>query len=222
VKLNVPRTALREEKARLLQDISEMGTLVQQSLATASLALKDRDVALAEKVKNDETAINEMQYRIEDEAVVIIATQQPVASDLRELTAVPKIVAHLERIGDFAVHLAKLAIKTRALPQSQSIAKLLKMAEIEGAMIKDGVFAFIAGDADAARRTAGLDGEIDALHRSVVGDLLKIMCEDPDQIEQAVQTLKVANNLERLGDHVTNMCEAIIYSVTGQRVELND
>jgi phosphate transport system protein len=220
--MNVPRTALREEKARLFRDVSEMGNLVRESLARAGQAMKDRDVALAEKVKRDETSINEMQYRIEDEAVVIIATQQPVASDLRELTAVPKIAAHLERIGDFAVHLAKLAIKTSELPQSQSIAKLLEMAEIGAAMIEDGVSAFIAGDADKARRTAGLDGEIDALHRSVVGDLLKIMCEEPDQIEQAARTLKVANNLERLGDHVTNMCEAIIYSVNGQRVVLND
>jgi phosphate transport system protein len=220
--MNTPRTALREEKARLFQDVLKMGILVQESLARASLAMKDRDVVLAEKVKSDEIAINEMQYRIEDQAVVIIATQQPVASDLRELTAVPKIAAHLERIGDFAVHLAKLAIKMSGKPPLKSMDKLREMAEIEVSMIGDGVSAFISGNADMAQRTAGMDGRVDALHRSVVEDLLEVMCEETDKVEQAVQTLKVANNLERLGDHVTNMCEAIIYSVTGQHVELND
>ncbi len=220
--MSTTRIVFEEAKTRLFQEILKMGTMAEEALVRANVALKNQDLDLARAVKEDDRLIDELQYLIEDEAVVIIATQQPVASDLRVLMTALKVTANLERIGDFAAHLAKLALRMEGKPHMKPLLGIEKMAEIGATMIRETVSAFIAGDAEAARQTAKMDDSIDDLNREVVQDILVLMKEFPDRLEQATQLLKVATNLERLGDHVTNICEWIVFGATGQHIELNE
>jgi phosphate transport system protein len=145
-----------------------------------------------------------------------------VARDLRELVTVFKVTDNLERAGDHAVHLAKAAIKLSGEPPFRQIERLCRMAEIECGMIKDAVDAYLNQDADAARRAAAEDDKVDAEHKQTVREVLELIRERPDQVERASRLLASSGFLERLGDHMTNICEAVVFMVEGRHVELND
>ncbi|MGA2545886.1 MAG: phosphate signaling complex protein PhoU [Rectinemataceae bacterium] len=211
-----------EELSRLNHDVLAMGTRVEESLRKAVEALKTQNVELAREVKASDELINALQLKIEDQAAVLIATQQPVARDLRELVTVFKVTDNLERAGDHAVHLAKAAIKLSGEPPFRQIERLCRMAEIECGMIKDAVDAYLNQDADAARRAAAEDDQVDAEHKQTVREVLELIRERPDQVERASRLLASSGFLERLGDHMTNICEAVVFMVEGRHVELND
>ena len=173
-------------------------------------------------MKAGDELINAMQLKIEDQAAVLIATQQPVARDLRELVTVLKVSYNLERAGDHAVHLAKAAIKLSAEPPFRQVERLARMAELECGMILAAVDAYLNQDSDAARRVAAQDDEIDAEHKLTVREVLELMRERPDQVELASRLLASSGFLERLGDHMTNICEAVVFLVEGRHVELNE
>ena len=211
-----------EDLTRLNHDVLAMGTRVEENLRKALEALKDQNVELAQEVKASDELINALQIKIEDQAAVLIATQQPVARDLRELVTVFKVTDNLERAGDHAVHLAKAAIKLAGEPPFRQIERLCRMAEIECEMIRGAVDAYLNQDADEARRVAAIDDAVDAEHKQLINEVLELMRERPDQIERASRLLTTSGFLERLGDHMTNICEAIVFMVEGRHVELND
>jgi phosphate transport system protein len=211
-----------EELARLNHDVLAMGTRVEESLRKALEALRSQNVELAREVKASDELINALQLKIEDQAAVLIATQQPVARDLRELVTVFKVTDNLERAGDHAVHLAKAAIKLAGEPSFRQVDRLVRMAEIECGMIRGAVDAYLNQDADKARRVAAEDDAVDAEHKQMVNEVLELMRERPDQVERISRLLTTSGFLERLGDHMTNICEAIVFMVEGRHVELNE
>jgi phosphate transport system protein len=165
-----------------------------------------------------------MQKKIEDDAAIVIATQQPVARDLRELVAIFRIIGNLERIGDHAVHLSRAAKKLAKTGDSsfKSQKNLERMAESGQKMLRAAVSAFLAQDATAAREAAAMDNIIDNENKTLTEDILKLMKKNPDLVKGAFQILQTSNQLERLGDHITNICEAVIYMVEGTHEELNE
>jgi phosphate transport system protein len=211
-----------EELTRLGHDVLTMGTRVEESLRKAVEALRTQNVELAREVKASDELINALQLKIEDQAAVLIATQQPVARDLRELVTVFKVTNNLERAGDYVVHLAKTAIKLSGEPSFRQIESLVRMAETECLMIRGAIDVYLSRDIDKARNTAAMDDEVDHEYKGLVKDLLELMRENPDTIERATKILKTAGYLERLGDHMTNICEAVVFMVDGSHVELND
>jgi len=211
-----------EELSRLNHDVLAMGTRVEESLRKAMEALKSQNVELAREVKASDEVINALQIKIEDQAAVLIATQQPVARDLRELVTVFKITDNLERAGDHAVHLAKAAIKLSGEPPFRQIDRLCRMAEIDCGMVRGAVNAYLNQDADEARRIAAEDDAVDAEHKMIFNEVIELMREKPDQVERASRLLTTSGFLERLGDHMTNICEAVVFLVEGLHVELND
>lgn len=216
------RLHFMEELTRLGHDVLAMGTRVEEALRKAVEALRTQNVELAREVKASDELVNALQLKIEDQAAVLIATQQPVARDLRELVTVFKVTDNLERAGDYVVHLAKTAIKLSGEPSFRQIESLARMAETECLMIRGAIDAYLSHDIEKARTTAAMDDEVDHEYKALVKDLLELMREKPDTIERATKILKTAGYLERLGDHMTNICEAVVFMVDGSHVELND
>ena len=210
-----------EELNRLRHDILTMATKVEEDLGKAMSALRNNDKELAKEVKADDVVVNALQIKIEDEAAVVLATQQPVARDLRELVTIFKLASNLERSGDHTVHLANAAIKLASDPPFRSMEHLERMAETGQEMIRSAVSAFLSQDADAARKVAALDDTIDREHKALIEEVLALMKEHPKLVKKAVRLLNVSGYLERLGDHVTNICEEVIYMVEGRHEELN-
>jgi phosphate transport system protein len=216
------RTHFMDEMNRVRHDLLAMGTRVEEDLRKAQRALAEQDVELAREVKADDQVVNALQLKIEDQVAVLIATQQPVARDLRELVALFRVTDNLERIGDHAVHLAKAAIKLAGEPPFRQTGRLGTMAETGCAMIRGAIAAWLDRDVEAARRVAAMDDEIDREHKALVEEILGLMREHPESVQRAERILRVSGYLERLGDHVTNICESVLYMVEGVHAELND
>ena len=218
------RNFFSEELGRLRQDILAMATRVEENLGKALSALKTRDADLAKEVRADDAEVDALQIQIEDDAAFIIASQQPVARDLRELVTIFKLTSNIERVGDHAVHLARAAKKLSKSGDSPLLAQeyLGKMAETGQEMLRAAISAFMAQDAQAARNAAALDNKIDEIHKSLTEDILKMMKKNSTLVKGALQILQTSNQLERLGDHITNICEAVIYMIEGIHEELNE
>jgi phosphate transport system protein len=217
------RNFFSEELGRLRQDILAMATRVEENLGKAISALKTRNADLAKEVRADDAVVDALQIKIEDDAAFIIASQQPVARDLRELVTIFKLTSNIERVGDHAVHLARAAKKlakngVSLLPQEY----LGKMAETGQEMLRAAISAFMAQDAQAARKAAEMDNKIDEIHKSLTEDILKLMKKNSALVKGSLQILQTSNQLERLGDHITNICEAVIYMIEGKHEELNE
>ncbi len=198
-----------------------MGVMVEEALRRAVASLVNRDAEMARAVVADDLNINRLEQEIEDRCVVLIAREQPVATDLRRLVTGLKIVTQLERMGDHALHVAKGTL--RILPEAymKPMIDIPRMAEVGIGMIREALSAFLANDAQAARQVALRDQEIDELHEQVMREVFTFMMQDPKYIPQSISLLFISRFLERVGDHVTNICEWVVYSATGERVELN-
>ena len=216
------RIMFLEELNRLRHDILAMATRVEEDLGKALSAMRNNDASLAQEVKAGDAVVNAMQLKIEDEAAIVIATQQPVARDLRELVTIFKLTGNLERVGDHAVHLAKAALKLAGDAPFRSMERLERMAETGQEMIRAAVSAYLSQDAEAAKQAAALDDRIDEEHKALTEEVLSLMKEQPHLIKKAVRLLNTSGQLERLGDHITNICEAIIYMIEGRHEELNE
>jgi len=216
------RTLLSEEMNHLRQELALMAAKVEEDIGKALAVLRSGDKELAEEVKENGKAVDALQLKIEDIALVLIATQQPVAHDLRELVIVFKITSNLERIGDYAVHLVKAALKLSERPSFRSISRIELMVETAQEMLKKAVSAYLAQDTNAARETAALDDKIDNEHKELTEEILALMKKQPQLIKAAARLLRLSGYMERLGDHITNICEGIIYMIEGRHEELND
>jgi phosphate transport system protein len=210
-----------EELNRLRHDLLAMASRVEEDLGKAITALKHNDEELAREVKAADALVNAMQLTIEDQAALLIATQQPVARDMRELVSIIKLVGNLERIGDYTVHTAKTALKLSGEPAFRSLERLERMAQTGTQMLRGAIAAYLSQDAQAAREIAALDDRIDGEHKALIEETLALMHEHPELIEKAVRLLRTSGFLERLGDHITNICEGVIYMVESTHEELN-
>ena len=218
------RLQFSEEQKKIRHDVLTMSILVEENISKALVALQTCNKELAKETRAKDAEVNAMQIKIEDDAATIIATQQPVARDLRELISIFSLTSNLERIGDYAKDLAKVAQKLAKRNDSPFRAQeyLEKMAETGLNMLRGSISAFMQQDAKAARKIAEMDHIIDEKHKTLTEEVLKLMKKHPDLVKRAFQVLRTSNQLERLGDHITNICEAIIYIVEGNREELND
>lgn len=207
---------------KLRRDILDMSSLVEEDLGKALAALRNNDKELVKEVKANDKLVNEMQLKIEDETSIVIATESPVAGDLRELVTIFKITGNIERIGDHAVHLAKTAGKFASDPPFRSTGRLEKMAETGQKMFRMAITAFLNKDAAAARIAADMDNLIDGEHKLLIEEVLDHIREKKSNIKKAIRLLNTSGYLERLGDHITNICESIIYMVEVKHVELNN
>ena len=173
------------------------------------------DADLARQIIADDTQINTQRYKLEEAAVQLIATQQPLAGDLRLIASVIHISTDLERMGDYAEGIAKIALMHGDQPPVKPLIDIPRMAEIARSMLRRSLDAFIRRDVDAARALVGEDDEVDALYDQVYRELLTYMIEDPKLIQRATWLLWAAHNLERIADRATNICERVVYMVTG-------
>jgi len=218
------RNFLSEELSRLRQDVLAMAIKVEENLGKALSALRTRNADLAKEVRAGDGEVDALQIKIEDDAAIIIATQQPVARDLREMVTIYKLTSNIERVGDHAVHLARAAKKLAKKGETLFMAQehLEVMAVTGQNMIRAAISAYMAQDAKAAREAAAMDQKIDAEHKTLTEEILKLMKKHPDMVKEALQVIQTSNQLERLGDHITNICEAIIYMIEGKHEELNE
>jgi len=214
------RGALERELERLRSDILRMGSQVETAIERSVLALKNRDAELAQQIINDDAAINDLRYAIEEKCLQLIATQQPAAGDLRMVIAATHIAVELERMADHAEGTAVLVKRLAGEPLLKPLIDIPAMSRIAQEMIHAALDAFIARDAEAARQVASRDDEIDALYQQVFRELLTYMLEDARNISKATFLLWVAHNLERIGDRATNICERVVFMTTGQLQEL--
>jgi phosphate transport system protein len=215
------RQAFEEGLAALNQEILRMGVMVEEALRRAVESLVNKDGELARAVVAGDAAINQVEQEIEDRCIVLIAREQPVATDLRKLITSLKIVTQLERMGDHALHVAKGTL--RLLPETymKPLIDIPRMAEIGIGMIRDVLTAFLDNDAERAREVAQRDQQVDELHNQVMREVFTYMMENSKYISQSISLLFISRFLERVGDHVTNICEWVVYGATGERVELN-
>jgi phosphate transport system protein len=208
---------LEELKKKLLN----MSALVEVAIKDSIEALKTQNLTLAEQVIEGDKEINRLEDEIEDLVVRIIASQQPVASDLRKIMSALKITTSVERIGDFAVDIAKAAKRIGNQNLIKPLQDIPIMAEIAQTMIREGINAYIDNDVEKAQEMADMDDKVDKMYASIVKELLQKIVEHPDKIEQIMQLAFVARYIERTADHCTNIAEAILYIVKGKRVDLN-
>jgi len=214
------REHYNQELADLRASVVAMASMTNKAIDNAVTALVRRDVRLAEQVIAADGAINEHRWRTEEQALLVIATQAPMARDLRMIAAVIHIVTDLERMADHAAGTAKIAIQTADREPLKPLVDIPRMSEIARSMLHDAITAFIEDDQAAARAIVARDDEVDALYEQVYRELLTFMLADPTTIDQATHLLWAAHNLERIADRVTNICERVVFAATGQLEEL--
>ena len=201
-------------------DVLTMGSMVAKAIDRAIEALKKRDLTLAHQIIADDAQVNKQRFSIEDKCVGLIATQQPVASDLRIIVAVLNIITELERIGDYADGIAKIVIMIGDEPPLKPLIDIPRMGEITIDMINKSIQSFSARDVELAMRVVSLDGIIDGLYDQVFRELLTFMMVDPKTTNRATRLIWVAHNLERAADRATNICERVVFMVTGKMEEI--
>ena len=210
------------ELASLRESLVRMGTMVESQIESALEGLRARDPKIAEKVRADDQFLNEHFRQIREQVFMVISTQQPVARDLRDLMGIQLIASELERMGDYAVRIARMTATLCGLPEKPLRAEFGLMGELAIGQVHDILEALIARNSDQAREVAGRDNEVDRLYHRVFEDLVAEMGKgiDSDGALRAVTLLLVAHNFERIADRVTNVAEDIMFLETGQVVEL--
>jgi phosphate transport system protein len=216
------RNCFEQELQELQVSLLKMSSMVEETLSSSVKALKTQDEELAQKVINGDDVIDGMEYIIEDKCLKLIALQSPLAGDLRVIATALKIITDLERIADYAADISKITIKLAGEKYIKELIDIPRMAEITINMVKESIDAYLHLDIDKAMEASKMDDEVDALYKQIYRELIFIMLEDPRTIHQATYFLMISRYLERIGDHVTNICERIIYSVTSEHVNLND
>jgi phosphate transport system protein len=205
----------------LQDDTLLLGSMVEKAVLRSVDALKRLDVDLARQVVADDLQINAKRWQIEDRALELIARQQPMAGDLRAIASVIHIVTDLERMGDHAEGIAKIALMHGDQPLLKPLLDIPRMADRATDMLRRSLQAFVQRDADAAIAIAAEDDVVDGLYDQVYRELLTFMIEDPHTIQRATWLLWTSHNLERIADRTTNICERVVFVVTGRIEETN-
>lgn len=215
------REAFRRDLQQLQHDVVHMGMLAGRAIHRAVGALTARDVALAEQVIADDDNIDTIHLELEQRCVHLLATQQPMAGDLRTIASAFAITIDIERMADHAEGISRATRRLGSEPLVKPLIDVPKMEEVFQEILRDALEAFRTHDAGLAVRTAAKDDLVDRLRSQVFSDLLAIMVRDPGTIPRALELVIVARHLERAADHATNVCERVVYMVTGELRELN-
>ena len=216
-----PRATFDRALDRVKDDVLRLGAQVESALEQAGRALIARDTELADRVRWADTEVNELQRQINTEITTLIATQGPVARDVRELLALYHASAELERMGDYAVNIAKLAQQLAGEPETPMFRQIPRMELVCREQLRAAMRALVDISEEEARGVAERDDEIDHLYNSVYEDAMELMTSSPERARQATHMLFAAHHLERLGDRVTNIGEDVVYLATGQVEDLN-
>jgi phosphate transport system protein len=215
----MPREMFERELQRLQDEALVMGSMVEHAIMESVRALKQRDMEWSRRVIAQDRDINEKRHAIEADCLIAIATQQPMASDLRTIAAVLDIAHELERIGDYAKGIGTINLRIGEEPLIKPLVDVPRMAEKTCDMLHRALEAFVRQDTEAARAIPAEDDEVDCLYDQVYRELITYILADPRTIQQANFLLWTAHNLERAADRVTNICERVIFTVTGEVVE---
>jgi phosphate transport system protein len=216
----MPRESFDRQLRAIQLDILSLGSMAAKAVERAVEALRARNAAQAQDVIDGDSELDDLAYRIEEHALLLIATQQPMAGDLRIIASAIAISGELERIGDYAEGIAKVALLGLDEPPLKPLIDIPRMSELSIDMLRRSLDAYIAHDTAAARAIWNEDDQIDALNDQIYRELLTYMMADPATITRATRLLWVSHNLERIADRVTNICERTTFMVTGNRAEL--
>lgn len=216
---------IRETLDRKIEDhfkvITDLGSMVEQAILGSVDALHQCDLELARKIYNNDQFINKIRYKLEASALITVATQQPMAIDLRILASILDIAGELERIGDYAKGIARIAMRLGDQTPLQQMVHISKMAELTADMLGRAIGAFVELDEKTAMSIPKEDDQIDILYNKVYQELLDLMINDQDNIDRATFHLWVAHNLERGADRVTNICERTVFTTSGELIEFD-
>ena len=215
------RDLFNRELTELQDAILAMGSMAEKAILDSMEALRDGDIQWSHKIIADDLRINEKRFEIEDRALFVIASQQPMATDLRALASVLYIVTDLERIADHAEGIARINLLLVDEPMPRKLGYIPSMADRAVAMLSGALKAYVEHDVDTARQICNADDEVDRLQDSVYEESFKAMIADPSTIQRNTYLLWAAHNLERIADRCTNICERIIYVATGKMQEIN-
>jgi phosphate transport system protein len=217
----MPREKFEHDLLRLKNEILALGAMAERAVAESVQALKKRDIAKAHSIMEDDRLVNEKRYAIENETLTLIATQQPMAGDLRTLAAIFEIATELERIADYAKGIANIAVMLGEEPLIKPLVDLPRMADKACDMLHRALDSFMRQDVEEARGIPREDAEVDSLYEQTYRELITYIMADPRVIEQANRLTWVAHNLERVADRVGNICERVVFSITGRGEELD-
>lgn len=210
-------------KIKLLNsELIEMASLVEKQILESMISLKNQDVDLAKKVIKNDDEVDNLQKVIEEKCIKFMATESPLARDLRSIYTTTKIVTDLERMADYAVDICKIVPRVKGVSFSDEIAPIWELVDIVNNMIKLSIEAYVNGDEKAAYEICRMDDRVDAIYQGMFSIVLKKMGNESEMINQGTQILFASKYLERIGDHVTNICEWIIFSKKGNYVDLNE
>jgi phosphate transport system protein len=215
------REIFDKQLQKLQDDVLILGSLVEGAIIDSVDMLKRRDMDGSRRLIDADRRINERRFAIENDTLTLIATQQPMAGDMRTLAAVLEIVTELERIGDYAKGVANINLKIGEEPLIKPLVDIPRMAEKARDMLHRSLDAFVRRDVELARKLPAEDDDVDSLYNQVYRELITLIMSDPHNIDQATYLLWVAHNLERTADRVINICERVVFTVTGEMVELN-
>ena len=217
----MPREMFDQELQRLQDEMLAMASMVEEAITASVDALKRRDIEASQQLIAQDRVINRKRFDIEADCLVAIATQQPMASDLRILAAILDIISELERIGDYAKGISRINLMIGEEPLLKPLIDVPNMAEKARSMLHQSLDAFVQRDVELARAIPEQDDDVDALYDQVYRELITYILADPKAIEQANYLLWAAHNLERAADRVTNICERVIFTVTGKMEEMD-
>lgn len=215
------RDLFQSELTQLQDEVLVLGSMAEKSVLDSMEALRDGDPAWSRKIIEDDHRINKKRFEIEDRCIFVVASQQPMASDLRALASILYIITDLERIADHAEGIAKINLMLGDEPLPRRLGYIPGMADRAVAMLRGSLKAYIDHDVESARQICDADDEVDHLQDSVYEESIKAMIADPSTIQRNTYLIWTAHNLERIADRCTNICERVIYLVTGRMEEIN-
>ncbi len=218
----MPRETFDQDLKALQDEVLKLGNMVESALVRSVDILKQQDLTEARRLIVNDKYINEKRFKIEENVLTLIATQQPMARDMRSLAGVLEIVTELERMGDYAKGIAKICLLIGEEPFIKPLIDIPLMAEKARSMLQRALDAFVNRDVEAARKIPEQDDEVDALYNQVYRELLTLIMSNPHNIDQSTYLLWVAHNLERTADRVINICERVVFTVTGEMEELDN
>jgi phosphate transport system protein len=216
----MPRTAFEQQLHELEDDLLALGSMVEKAVLRSIDALKRRDHVEAQQVVGDDKLVNEKRFQIEEKCLQLLATQQPMAVDLRTIVSVLHISVDLERMGDHAEGIARVSLRIGDEPFIKPLVDIPRMADLALDMLRRSLDAFTRRDVELAKQVARDDDEVDVLHEQVYRDLLTYMIENRENINQSTYLTWVAHNLERIADRSTNIAERVVFAATGRMEEI--
>ncbi len=217
----MPRETLDRQVHHLQDEVLLLGSMVEQAVIAAVDALTRRDIPTARKVFHNDQLVNEKRYAIENAILILIATQQPMARDLRLMAAILEVITELERMGDYAKGIAKITIHLGDRPVPISMREFSTMIDLAVGMLHRALGAFIEGNAQLAHEIPAEDDQVDALYNQIHREAINSMISNPESIDEANQMMWVAHNIERFADRVTNICERTVFIATGELMEMD-